>query len=142
MNKTEARRIGATCLALHVRRAARQLGRHYDDALRPVGLSNGQFSLLTMLAAKDGWQMQALADFLGLDQSSLTAALKPLLRRGLASVATGAKDRRTRHLKLTEPGRAALAEAEPLWRAAQARAEALLGQRSADEIRRDLRALS
>lgn len=37
------------CLCLHVQRAARALARRFDEALRPVGLTNGQFSLLMAL---------------------------------------------------------------------------------------------
>lgn len=33
-----------TCLCLHVQRAARALARRFDEALRPLGLTNGQFS--------------------------------------------------------------------------------------------------
>jgi hypothetical protein len=34
------------CLCLNVQRAARALARLFDEALRPLGLTNGQFSLL------------------------------------------------------------------------------------------------
>ena len=37
------------CLCLHVQRAARALARKFDEALRPLDLTNGQFSLLTSL---------------------------------------------------------------------------------------------
>src|SRR4051812_44720797 len=38
-----------TCLCLHVQRAARALARRFDEALRPLGLTNGQFSLMMSL---------------------------------------------------------------------------------------------
>lgn len=142
MDDTEPAVIGATCLVLHVRRAARRLGRLYDDALRPVGLTNGQFSLMSMLAAKQDWAMQPLADALALDQSSLTAAMKPLLRRGLVALEQGVADRRVRRLGLTAEGSALHSDARTLWRAAQRDAEALLGHRSSDALRHDLRRLA
>lgn len=77
-----------------------------------------------MLAARDGWPMQTLADALGLEQSSLSTAVKPLERRGLASRQPGADDARVRRLQLTADGRAALDTALPLWHRAQDRAEA------------------
>ena len=38
-----------TCLCLHLQRAARAVARQFDERLRPVGLTNGQFSLLMSL---------------------------------------------------------------------------------------------
>ena len=37
------------CLCLHVQRAARSLARRFDEELRELGLTNGQFSLLMSL---------------------------------------------------------------------------------------------
>ena len=37
------------CLCLHVQRAARARARRFDDALRPIGLTNGQFSIMMSL---------------------------------------------------------------------------------------------
>ena len=136
------RSIGSQCTALHLRRAARRIGRLYDEALRPVGLNNGQFSLMAMLAAKDGWTMQALADALGLDQSSLSAAVKPLRRRELIDVVASSEDRRVRVLTLTPTGRLLADEARPFWRQAQDRAEQLLDGHVPDTIRSALRALA
>ena len=136
------RTIGSRCLALHLRRAARRIGRLYDEALRPVDLNNGQFSLMAMLAAKDDWTMQSLADALGLDQSSLSAAVKPLMRRELIQVTASAEDRRVRTLGLTPTGRALVQEAQPLWHGAQDRAEILLGAHAPDDIRAALRSLA
>jgi len=134
--------IGARCIALHLRRAARRVGRLYDDQLRQVGLNNGQFSLMTMLAAKDDWTMQALASSLGLDQSSLSAAVKPLMRRDLIETRQSSKDHRVKTLRLTASGLRLLEDARPLWRVAQDKAEGLLGDREADAIRSALRLLA
>lgn len=131
--------IGRACLALHLRRAARQVGRVYDEALRPAGLNNGQFSLMATLAARDDWTMQRLADALGLDQSSLTAAVKPLIRRDLLVKTAAADDARVRTLRLTEAGRRLLEDARPMWRAAQGRAEAMLGDHDPETMRSALR---
>ena len=38
-----------TCLCLHLQRSARVVARRFDDALRPLDLTNGQFSLLMSL---------------------------------------------------------------------------------------------
>ena len=41
------------CLCLHLQRAARAIGRRFDEALRESGLSHGQFSLLMALNRPD-----------------------------------------------------------------------------------------
>jgi DNA-binding MarR family transcriptional regulator len=122
-----AHEIGGRCMGLQVRRAARRLTRIYDDALMPLDVTIGQFSLLTLLAAQESWGMQALADALGTDRSSLTASLKPLERKRLVESRADKNDRRVRHLALTTAGMALLDGAEPLWREAQDKAERLLG---------------
>lgn len=104
-----------TCLCLHIQRAARALARRFDEALRPVGLTNGQFSLLMSLNRPEPAGMGGVANLLAMDRTTLTAALKPLLRRGLLIIAPDPKDRRARVLSLTEAGRAVLAQAMPIW---------------------------
>jgi len=74
------------CLCLHVQRAARALARRFDDALRPFGLSNGQFSLLMSLNRPEPPGMASVANLLAMDRTTLTAALKPLERRGLVKI--------------------------------------------------------
>lgn len=104
-----------TCLCLHVQRAARALARRFDEALRPVGLTNGQFSLLMSLNRPEPAGMGGVANLLAMDRTTLTAALKPLERRGLLTVASDPKDGRARVLSLTDAGRAVLARAVPIW---------------------------
>src|SRR5580693_3576879 len=99
------------CLCLHVQRAARALGRRFDDALRPIGLTQGQFSLLTSLSRAEPPTIGAVATLLALDRTTLTANLKPLERRGLVKVVVDPDDRRSRRLILTAAGRASLAAA-------------------------------
>src|SRR6202163_3973269 len=86
------------CLCLHVQRAARALARRFDEVLRPLGLTNGQFSLLMSLNRPEPPGMAAVAHLLAMDRTTLTAALKPLERRGLVKVTTDAADRRGRRL--------------------------------------------
>src|SRR5579863_4401756 len=83
------------CLCLHVQRAARALARRFDDALRPYGLTNGQFSLLMSLNRPEPPSMGPVASLLAMDRTTLTAALIPLERRGLVSSSPDPKDRRS-----------------------------------------------
>jgi DNA-binding MarR family transcriptional regulator len=131
-----------TCLCLHAQRAARALARRFDAALRPVGLTSGQFSLLMSLNRPQPPSMGPVAALLAMDRTTLTAALKPLQRRGLVDVSVDPADRRGRILRLTDAGRALLREAVPVWEASHCAVEALLPGVDADVVRAALRALS
>ena len=123
------------CLCLHVQRAARALARHFDETFRPLGLTNGQFSLLMSLNRPDLPAMREVASLLGLDRTTLTAALKSLQRRGLVEVRADRKDRRSRRLILSRTGRALLTKAYPLWERAHAKLEARLSAGEPDRLR-------
>ena len=104
------------CLCFRTQRAARALARRFDAAFRPFGLTNGQFSLLMSLNRPVPPPMGEIAEFLAMDRTTLTAALKPLARRGLVEARPDPKDARARRLRLTDAGRALLARALPVWR--------------------------
>ena len=129
------------CLCLHVQRAARALARRFDEALRPMGLTHGQFSLMMSLNREKPARMAAVASLLAMDRTTLTAALKPLRRRGLVKVAPDPHDRRGRLMTLTGKGRRALIRAVPVWKKTHAAVEALLGDGDPDRLRSNLRAL-
>lgn len=105
-----------SCLCLHLQRAARAVGRRFDEALRPVGLSHGQFSLLISLNRPEAPRLGDVARLLGMDRTTLTANLKPLERRGLLTVSLDPSDRRGRRLALTPVGEELLVQAVPVWR--------------------------
>jgi DNA-binding MarR family transcriptional regulator len=130
------------CLCLHVQRAARVLARRFDEALRPVGLSQGQFSLLTSLNRPEPPTMGAVADLLALDRTTLTANLKPLERRGLVQVTVDPHDRRSRRLILTATGRTLLTAAAPIWKREHAHVERLMRATTPDAMRAGLREFS
>jgi DNA-binding MarR family transcriptional regulator len=129
-----------TCLCLHVQRAARTLARRFDDALRPLGMTSGQFSLLMSLNRPEPPTISDVAELLAMDRTTLTAALKPLKRRKLVTIAVDKEDRRSRRLALTPEGRALLASAVPIWKKSHAELDKLL-PRSGDALRKDLNAL-
>ena len=130
------------CLCLHAQRAARALARRFDEAFRPLDLTSGQFSLLMSLNRPEPPTLGSVAAVLAMDRTTLTAALKPLERRGLVKVAVDKKDRRSRRLTLTAAGRALLAKALPLWIETHDAIDAELGPHSPDDLRAALRALA
>lgn len=136
------RHVAATCLCLFTQRAARVLARRFDTVLRPFGLSNGQFSLLMALNQPQPPTITRLAAFLAMDRTTLTAALKPLERRGLAQVLPDPDDRRNRRLRITPEGVALLTRALPVWRAAHDRIEADLAPLAPQDLRAGLARLA
>jgi len=131
-----------TCLCLHVQRAARALARRFDEALRPVELTHGQFSLLTSLNRPEAPTLGSVAALLAMDRTTLTANLKPLERRGLVKVAVDKDDKRSRRLGITEAGRALLRKAVPIWKRTRAQTERLIKRGTPDDLRAALMALS
>lgn len=131
-----------TCLCLHVQRAARALARKFDEALRPLDLTNGQFSLLMSLNRPEPPGMGPVAHLLAMDRTTLTAALKPLEKRGLLETVTDSRDRRLRRMRLTPAGHALLASAMPIWTKTHAEVDEALGEGRPARLRADLLALA
>ena len=129
-----------TCLCLATQRAARALARRFDDAFRALDLTNGQFSLLMALNRPKPPTIAPLAEFLAMDRTTLTAALKPLERRGLIQISVDPDDRRSRLLKLTGKGRGILSKALPIWKEHHALLERETGP--ADDLRQSLTGLA
>jgi DNA-binding MarR family transcriptional regulator len=131
-----------TCLCLHLQRAARAVARRFDAALRPLGLTSGQFSLLMSLNRHEPASIGSVSALLAMDRTTLTANLKPLERRGLVEVTIDEADKRARRLTLTAAGRILLIAAVPIWRQTHAAIDNLLPRSDPDVLRVDLRALS
>ena len=121
--------LGCTCYRL--RQAARLVSRTYDHFLAPSGISIGQFGMLATLTSIEGESISALADVLQMERTTLTRNLMPLQKLGYVAIERGT-DNRARALSLTKTGKAALATAKPMWRAAQRNLEKRLGKASVE----------
>jgi DNA-binding MarR family transcriptional regulator len=130
------------CLCLQTQRTARSLARRFDAALAPLELTNGQFSLLMSLNRREPASMGDVAALLAMDRTTLTAALKPLQRRGLVKVTQDKADRRSRRLSLTRAGQASLQRALPIWRHEHAALDRLVAGKDPGDLRTALRALA
>ncbi len=126
------------CLCLHVQRAARVLARRFDEALRPFGLTNQQFSLLMALNRPAPPALGPVAELLGIDRTTLTAALKPLVRDGFVKALPNPRDARSRLLRLTVRGEKHLAAAVPAWRRLHGELERGLGAMGPQSLREAL----
>ena len=127
------------CLCLHLQRAARRVARLFDDALRPFGVTNGQYSLLMSLNRPQPPRPGDLVPLLGMDGTTLTAALKVLERRGLTLSSADPDDGRARRITLTDAGREVLKAALPVWRLTHDRLDASLTCTDPQSLRAALR---
>ena len=128
----------ALCNCQALRQAARRVSVLYDAALAPCGLRVSQYAVLARLQADGPRGIQALADALVMDRTTLGRALRPLERDGLVRLARDPADARQRHLTLTEQGCERLGQAHAAWAAAQARFEQGFGPARAAQLRADL----
>ena len=138
MSHAFTHRVRDTCLCLHVQRAARALARRFDEALRPLALTQGQFSLLMSLNRPQPPSVGEVSALLAMDRTTVTANVKPLERRGLVQVRVDPDDRRNRRLELTASGRGLLAAAAPVWKRTHAATERRLKSSTPDILRASL----
>lgn len=127
------------CYCLHAQRAARRLARLYDEGLRPFDLNQGQFSLLMLVAGLQPVSVGQVADELVMDRTTVTAAVKPLERRGLLNTAVPHSDQRQRLLSVTPSGLALLNKASTRWQELQ---KTVQSRHPRATVRADLRRLA
>ena len=108
------------CAGWNARLAARRITQFLEDRMTGSGLTIAQFGLLAQIAAAADDTLGALAERLGLDQSSLSRNLHALERDGLVEIAIVERDQRKRAVWLTENGARRLEAAMPVWRSAHA----------------------
>ncbi|SFO03370.1 DNA-binding transcriptional regulator, MarR family [Mesorhizobium sp. NFR06] len=130
------------CNNATLRRAARSLGRFYDDALAPAGLKGTQFGLLFQIHVGSEPTMGDIAEALIMDLSALGHTLKPLIRDGYVETFADKDDRRVKRVRLTPRGEVKLSEAIKLWSIAQQRFEDKVGAEQAAKLRAALDAVA
>jgi DNA-binding MarR family transcriptional regulator len=134
-------RVVAECACEGLRRTARAVTQHYEDALAPSGLRATQFPILVALASAGPLPVTRLAQALGLDRTTLTRNMRALVDQGLIAIVDG-EDRRTRVIALTAQGRRSLGDALGMWEHAQATVEDRFGHRSLQGLHDDLSRLT
>jgi DNA-binding MarR family transcriptional regulator len=124
-----AESTAAACISTRVRQLSRIVTRVYDDALRPLGITASQFTLLTQLAQQDGITAVEIGHSLDIEKSTLSRNLKRLLALQLLTMDPPA-GRRGRGLHLTPKGTAVIKQAYPVWMDAQSRTVTVMGAHS------------
>lgn len=114
------------CYCASLRQATRAITQGYERALRPLGLTVTQFTVLTVLDRQPSARVNDLAGALAMDQTSASRTLALMEKAGLVESADG-EDRRETRWEIAGAGRRRLRKAQPVWQAAQQRVESLLG---------------
>ena len=132
---TPVRSIAAACNCASLRAAARHVSQLYDHHLAVAGLRNSQFTILAHLQRAGPLSVNALAQSLGVDRTTLARNLQPLLRRRLVSAGRSATDARSKQLHLTAAGLRRFEAGASAWSSAQSQFEARLGAHQAAALR-------
>ena len=127
------RLIACNCFAS--RKAARLVTKMYEDHLSRVNLTSTQFSILVYIDEVKEGSMKDLAEAMVMERTSVIRALQPLARDGLVAIGPHEDDARRNVVRLTDAGRARLAQAVPVWQAAQAEFERRFGAALAGQLR-------
>lgn len=129
-----------TCHCILLRKASRKVSSYYDEALAPLGVNIGQFSLLRNINRLAPVSLTDLGTCVELDRSTVGRNAKVLERMGLVAIGHG-EDQREAMLTITDQGHAILKEGAPLWDGVQDDIEARLGPEKTRQLQALLSAL-
>jgi DNA-binding MarR family transcriptional regulator len=123
-----AAEMGAQCVGVRVSRLHRMIARRFEQALRPVGLTLPQLEILAHLTAiGSAVTPRVLADWLGVERSTMSRNLATLERDGLVRTIERSPTGRSMRVAITEQGRRMLGTAERSWRQVHDELRATLG---------------
>jgi DNA-binding MarR family transcriptional regulator len=119
--------MNQSCLSLNLRWAARNVTRHYEQALEKASISATQLPIVAAVHAMEMPSLATLAENLDLERSTVSREVKILVRDGLLELTPG-RDGRTKEVHLTRKGVTTLARAIPLWKEAHAELQEMIGE--------------
>jgi len=126
------------CTCTPLRRLTRKMTLLYDHHLQPNELTITQYSLISRIGRLGPIANIQLAADMGMDRSTLSRALKPLMAAGWVEAVDLPEepllDKRSFALQLTAAGRRKLEQARPNWQRAQDEIDRQLGPRLSREI--------
>ena len=127
----------SVCTCFRVRKLARLMTQRYDRELAAVDINLNQYSILRR-ASRTPQTVGALAREIGMDRTTLSRDLKPLVAAGWIELRSSEDDARQRLVHITANGKRLLARAQPLWRKAQDHIDASLGRTRVDALHAQL----
>jgi DNA-binding MarR family transcriptional regulator len=116
----------AMCTCASLRKTTRVVTQLFDAALKPVGLTPGQFTVLATLSRIGEQPQTKLAKKLLMDRTTMIRNLRPLEDKGFVETDRSGI-RGAKVLRLTDDGRQALETALPHWQQAQSQIVNALG---------------
>ncbi|CAA9475332.1 MAG: hypothetical protein AVDCRST_MAG02-4072 [uncultured Rubrobacteraceae bacterium] len=117
-----------TCLGTRVGRLHRAVGRRFDGALRPLGLTMPQMEILASLVPQDApVRPSELAEVLMAERSTVSRNLAALGERGWVEAAEISPTGRSMAFAATPEGERVFASARTAWAEAQASVMRSLG---------------
>lgn len=128
-----AQRIGSECLAGRIRFLNRSLTSIYDDAFRPLGVTAGQISILSVVINYGTATPSNLVSDLNMEKSTVSRNLERMRKAGLVDIKSQG---RNQQVSATEEGRSLLERALPFWQEAQTATGLLLGADGAQDLRK------
>ena len=122
-----------TCLNVKIRRLARMSTHIYERELKVFGLRSSQIGILFMVGKKGSSNQKEVANFLFIDQSTMSRDLTMLTKKNLIQVSKG-EDARHSQLMLTNRGYKLLEDLVPAWKQVHDKIETALGSYSISAI--------
>lgn len=110
--------------------------RRLEEGLKALGLTRITWCVLLAVAQEDMRRPSEIADFIGIDRTAASRALRGMDSAGLIARESGAPDRRTTRVGLTEKGQALLARAVPVAEENNRHFMARLAPEEAEELAR------
>lgn len=106
--------------------AARRVERRFEAALKTLGLTRITWCVLLAVGEEGHHHPSEIADFIGIDRTATSRALRGMEAAGLITRDGGRNDRRNTRVRLTEIGTGLLDQARPLASASRMATEARL----------------
>ena len=139
--RSDARKALESCAGWNLRLAARRVTQFLEAEMDGAGVSLSQFGLMAEIASADDDTVSAIAERMGLDQSTLSRTLRTLESDGLVELATVESDQRKRMVWLTEKGARRLETALKVWRHAHVKLSKQLSVDLVGRLKRETEAL-
>lgn len=95
-------------LGYQVSLTARLLERNFESALKPLGLNRTNWTVLFAVSRAGISNPSQIADYIGIDRTAVSRALRQLEAEQLIQRSSGDQDKRTKSVVMTETGKTRL----------------------------------
>ena len=122
-------------LGYHLTLTSRLQERRFEDQIKGLGLTRISWCILLAIEVENLCQPSDIADFVGIDRTAASRALRQMENAGLLRRKTGTADRRTTRVEVTALGAGLLQRGTDFARANAAHFEGKLTAEEAAELR-------